>query len=65
MGLFYMARAGYDPQEAIDFWQRMTEATASGGKQPELLSTHPSDATRIAQLKRLLPEAEEEFRRVR
>ena len=65
MGLFYMARAGYDPQEAIDFWQRMSEATASGGKQPELLSTHPSDATRIAQLKRLLPDAEEEYRRAR
>ena len=65
MGLFYMARAGYDPQEAIDFWERMTEATAGGGKQPELLSTHPSDATRIAQLKRLLPEAEDEYRRNR
>jgi metalloendopeptidase OMA1, mitochondrial len=65
MGLFYMARAGYDPQEAIDFWQRMSEATASGGAQPELLSTHPSDAARIAQLKQLLPAAEEEFRRSR
>ena len=63
MGLFYMARAGYDPQEAIDFWQRMSQATASGGKQPELLSTHPSDATRIAQLQRLLPAAVEEFQR--
>jgi predicted Zn-dependent protease len=65
MGLFYMARAGYDPQEAVDFWERMTQATARGGKPPELMSTHPSDATRIAQLKRLLPAAEEEFRRTR
>jgi predicted Zn-dependent protease len=63
MGLFYMARAGYDPREAIDFWERMSAVTAGGGKKPELLSTHPSDATRIAQLKRLLPEAEAEFQR--
>lgn len=63
IGLLYMARAGYDPREAIEFWQRMSQATAQSGKTPELLSTHPSDATRIAQLERLLPAAEEEYRK--
>jgi metalloendopeptidase OMA1, mitochondrial len=56
VGLWYMARAGYDPREAIGFWQRMGEA--SGGQAPpEFLSTHPGHDTRIQQLKALMPEA--------
>lgn len=56
MGLVFMAMAGYDPTEAVAFWERM--AAASGGnKPPELLSTHPSDETRIADIKKFLPEA--------
>ncbi len=56
MGLVFMAIAGYDPSEAVTFWERMEKA--SGGKSPpELLSTHPSDATRIADIKAFLPEA--------
>lgn len=56
MGLVFMAMAGYNPEEAISFWERM--ASAGGGNQPpELLSTHPSDATRIADIKAFLPEA--------
>lgn len=55
MGLIFMAIAGYDPNEAISFWQRM--AAKSGQKQPELLSTHPADDTRIQQIKNWLPEA--------
>lgn len=56
IGLTLMAIAGYNPDEAIIFWQRM--ATQSGGQsQPEFISTHPSDATRIANLKALIPEA--------
>jgi predicted Zn-dependent protease len=56
MGLVFMAMAGYNPEEAIAFWERM--ANAGGGNQPpELLSTHPSDATRIADIKAFLPEA--------
>jgi predicted Zn-dependent protease len=56
IGLTLMAIAGYDPEEALTFWQRM--ATQSGGQSPpEFLSTHPSDATRIANLKALIPEA--------
>src|SRR3954466_14020238 len=50
MGLTFMAMAGYDPSEAVAFWQRMSQA--GGGKAPlELLSTHPSDARRIADIK--------------
>jgi metalloendopeptidase OMA1, mitochondrial len=57
IGLIYMARAGYDPDESIKFWERM--AANSGGAPPEWLSTHPSDATRIAALKDNLKKARE------
>ncbi len=46
MGLIFMALAGYDPTEAINFWRRMA-AQSNGQKPPEFLSTHPSDETRI------------------
>ncbi|HEY8370086.1 MAG TPA: M48 family metallopeptidase [Thermodesulfobacteriota bacterium] len=62
IGLRYMARAGYDPEAAIGFWERMAEASRSGSKPPEFLSTHPSDERRIAQIKAWLPEARAEFR---
>jgi predicted Zn-dependent protease len=56
LGLVFMAMAGYDPQEAVTFWERM--AAAKGGSQPlEFLSTHPTDATRIRKIRGLLPEA--------
>ena len=48
--------AGYDPNEALAFWERMQNAS-KGDKPPEFLSTHPSDATRIAKIKSYLPEA--------
>jgi predicted Zn-dependent protease len=54
-GLIFTAMAGYDPQEAIPFWQRMSEM--SKGSPPEFLSTHPSDETRIRKLKKFMPEA--------
>lgn len=57
-GLILMAIAGYNPDEAIAFWQRMS-AQGAGGT-PELLSTHPSDATRIANLQKMIPEAKAE-----
>lgn len=60
MGLLYMARAGYDPQEAIAFWERMS--AAGGGQPPEFASTHPSHASRIADLKAFLPKAKAELR---
>jgi predicted Zn-dependent protease len=55
IGLMYMARAGYDPRVAEQFWTRM--AAGKGGAPPEFLSTHPSDETRIQQIRDLLPEA--------
>lgn len=56
IGLILMAIAGYDPSTAVAFWERMS-ANSGGKSQPEFLSTHPSDATRIAKLKSLIPEA--------
>jgi predicted Zn-dependent protease len=50
-GLKYMHRAGYRPNEALRFWEKMA-AKKQGSGPPEFLSTHPSDATRIAQMKR-------------
>jgi predicted Zn-dependent protease len=56
IGLTLMAIAGYNPDDSIVFWQRMA-AQSNGQSPPEFLSTHPSDATRIANLKALIPEA--------
>lgn len=59
IGLTLMAIAGYNPELAISFWERM--ASSSNGNKPlEFLSTHPADATRIANLRKLLPEAKAE-----
>jgi len=55
LGLIFMAMAGYNPEEAISFWERM--AAASGNEPPEITSTHPSNDTRIADLKEFMPEA--------
>ena len=56
IGLIFMTMAGYDPNEAPKFWERMTEV--SGGQEPpEFLSTHPSHSTRIKDLKSWIPEA--------
>jgi predicted Zn-dependent protease len=55
LGLIFMAMAGYDPAEAVEFWKRMSQS--GGAKPPEFLSTHPSDETRIENLKKFLPEA--------
>lgn len=54
LGLDYMARAGFDPREAVDLWVNM--ARAGGGSQPEFLSTHPSHETRIRDIQRRLPQ---------
>ena len=55
-GLIFTAMAGYNPQEAIPFWQRMASAS-NGNKPPEFLSSHPADENRIAKIKSYMPEA--------
>ena len=66
IGLLYMARAGFDPREAIAFWQRFQAYKAkSGGRTPEFLSTHPLDDNRIAQLQKFLPQALAEYERAK
>lgn len=56
LGLIFMAMAGYDPRVAIPFWTRMAQSS-QGGKIPEFLSTHPTDAKRIGNMEKILPEA--------
>jgi predicted Zn-dependent protease len=60
MGLIFAAMGGYDPEAAVGFWQRMSEG--GGQKPPELLSTHPSDETRIRDLKAFMPEAKKYYK---
>ena len=55
LGLCFMAMAGYDPAQSVDFWKTM--AANNQSKTPELLSTHPLDANRIARITQKLPEA--------
>ena len=60
LGLVFMAMAGYNPESALEFWQRMS-AQSSGQAPPQFLSTHPADATRIANIKKGMPEAMKYF----
>lgn len=62
IGMIYMARAGYDPREAVKFWQRFDdEKKKKGFKMPAFLSTHPSDEKRVEKLTELLPIAMKEY----
>jgi predicted Zn-dependent protease len=56
LGLIFMALAGYDPNEAVRFWERMSQAHG-GQEPPEFLSTHPNSATRISDMRAFIPEA--------
>jgi metalloendopeptidase OMA1, mitochondrial len=60
IGLVYMARAGYDPSQAVAFWNRMRRASR-GKEPPEWLSDHPSDAHRVERVEKWLPEAERAY----
>lgn len=60
MGLHFMTMAGYDPEEAVRFWQRMSKA-GSGQEPPEFLSTHPNHETRIQRLKELIPQVKAKY----
>jgi len=63
IGILYLARAGYDPAEAVKFWERFAEYNRrSGGAQtPVFLRTHPLDETRIKQLQTWMPEAKAQY----
>jgi predicted Zn-dependent protease len=63
IGVVYMARAGYDPKEAVAFWQRFSAYNQQQGGPggPAFLRTHPVDSVRIKQLQDWLPEAQSEF----
>lgn len=67
IGLIYMARAGYDPEAAIGFWQRFAAFSQQqgGGGTPGFLRTHPTDEKRIEHLKALMPRAKAEYRPVK
>jgi predicted Zn-dependent protease len=60
IGLIYMARAGYDPHQAVAFWKRMQRASR-GHEPPEFLSDHPSDAHRVERIQGWLPAAERAY----
>jgi predicted Zn-dependent protease len=64
IGLLYMARAGYNPEAAVDFWRRFAEFNQQQGSSgtPAFLRTHPTDETRIRQLQAWMPKAKAEFR---
>ena len=63
IGLRYMARAGYNPESAVQFWQRFAAYSAQqGGATPAFLRTHPTDETRIRQLQQWMPTAKAEYR---
>lgn len=63
LGLIFAAMAGYDPQVAVGFWQRMSAASGSSNTS-EFLSSHPSDATRIQQIQGWMPEAQKYYKPV-
>ena len=58
LGLVFMAKAGYDPNEAVEVWKRMAQMK-EGQTPPEFLSTHPSDETRIRKIKETIPKAKQ------
>lgn len=57
-----MAKAGYDPQKTIAIWEMMEKAQGGSKQAPGFLSTHPVNADRIANLKRIMPEAMRYYR---
>ncbi|QDA61517.1 M48 family metallopeptidase [Hymenobacter jejuensis] len=61
LGLIFMAMAGYNPDGAVSFWQRM-DSRENQASPPEFLSTHPSNGTRIADIQRELPEARKYYK---
>lgn len=62
LGLIFMAIAGYDPNESLNFWVRMSQMKG-GQAPPEFMSTHPSDQTRIDDLRKEMPEAMQYYKK--
>jgi predicted Zn-dependent protease len=62
IGLYLMTKAGYNPNEAIKFWDNMRRLKQGVRNPPEFLSTHPADAHRIARLRSLIPKALKYYR---
>ena len=63
IGLILLAIAGYNPEMSVSFWERMASLGGAGGT-PEFLSTHPSDTTRISNLRKWIPEAKEKAAKI-
>ena len=61
MGLVFMTMAGYNPDVAVNFWQKMS--AGKSGSTPEFMSTHPSDATRIAEIQKVLPAIKTKYKK--
>jgi len=62
IGLYLMTKAGYDPRQAIPFWQNMIQLSQGRRKPPEFLSTHPADINRIRKIQKEIPRALENYR---
>lgn len=62
MGLVFMALAGYNPEAAVGFWQRMAQVSAGAAKPPEFLATHPSDQRRIKDIQDFMPQAKKYYK---
>ena len=67
IGLLYMARAGFDPEQSVLFWRRFADFNAKQGANstPSFLRTHPLDEVRIKQLQEWMPKAKSEYRPVK
>jgi predicted Zn-dependent protease len=62
IGLVLMAKAGYDPAKAVDFWKRMEEATGAGASGlAAYMSTHPANVKRVQQIQEWLPEVKAQY----
>lgn len=62
IGLYLMTKAGYNPREAVTFWDNMRRLKEGSQNPPEFLSTHPADTNRIKQIQQLIPVAERNYR---
>jgi metalloendopeptidase OMA1, mitochondrial len=61
IGLILMAKAGYDPDSAVHFWERFATGKKDKAQLPQFLSTHPSDSTRIEKMRTYLDEARQYY----